>query len=72
MNKTIYYLFISDESFIIKNQIQFNLKCALTGLVNRDVIIKPLQKIDFLNIDQSKSQLKIYINYDNNVYLFIR
>ena len=69
MNKTFSYLFVLDESFVIENQIPFNLKCELTGPVNKEVLIRPLKSIDFLDIDQSKSQLKISFKYQNYNYI---
>ena len=69
MSKTFSYLFILDESFVIENQIPFNLKCQLTGPVTKEVIIRPLKNINFLDIDQSTSQLKISLKYHKGNYI---
>ena len=61
--KTFSYLFILDESFVIENQIPFNLKCSLTGSTTKEVTIRPLKNKKFLDIDESKSQLKLSLKY---------
>ena len=68
-SKTFSYLFILDESFVIENQIPFNLKCELSGPITKEVTIRPLKNKKFLDIDQSKTQLKISLKYQN--YNFI-
>ena len=69
MSKTFSYLFILDESFVIENQIPFNIKCELTGPVTKEVTIRPLKNKKFLDIDQSKSQLKLSLKYQNYNYI---
>ena len=61
--KTFSYLFILDESFVIENQIPFNLKCSLTGSIAKEVTIQPLKNKKFLDIDESKSKLKLSLKY---------
>ena len=65
IRKTFSYLFILDESFVIENQIPFNLKCELKGSTDKVVYIRPLKNKKFLDINQNNSKLKLSLKYQN-------
>ena len=69
ISKTFSFLFILDESFCIENQIPFDLKCELSGPISKETIIRPLKNKKFLDIDESKSILKLSLNYHQNIFI---
>ena len=69
IRKTFSYLFILDESFVIENQIPFNLKCEIKGSIDKIAYIRPLKNKKFLDINQNNSKLKLSLKYHN--YNFI-
>ena len=66
--KTFSYLFILDESLMIENKIPFNVKCKLLGDNEKEMTIRPLQKKEFLDINHSKTNLQLYLNYQNKKF----
>ena len=67
--KTYSYLFILDESLLIENQIPYNIKFNITGTTSKEVTIRPLQKKEFLDVNQETSNLKLCFNYHNIQYI---
>ena len=66
--KTYSYLFILDESLLIENQLPYNIKFNITGSITKEVTIRPLQKKEFLDVNQENSNLKLSFNYHNIQY----
>ena len=66
--KTYSYLFILDESLLIENQIPYNIKFNISGSINKEVTIRPLQKKEFLEVNQENSSFKLSFNYQNIEY----
>ena len=64
--KTFSYLFILDESLMIENKMPFNIQCKMN---EKNMTIRPLQQKEFLDIDQSKTSLQFYFNYDNKKFI---
>ena len=68
-SKTFSYLFILDESLMIENKMPFNIQCKLSGNKEKDMTIRPLHQKEFLDIDQSKTSLQFYFDYDNKKFI---
>ena len=66
--KTYSYLFILDESLLIENQIPYNIKFNITGSTSKELTIRPLQKKEFLDVNQENSNLKLSFIYNNIQY----
>ena len=66
--KTYSYLFILDESLLIENQLPYNIKFNITGSTSKEVTIRPLQKKEFLDVNQENSNLKLSFNYQDIQY----
>ena len=66
--KTYFYLFILDESLLIENQIPCNMRFNITGKTKKEVTIRPLQKKEFLDVNQEDSNLKLSLNYHDSQY----
>ena len=64
--KTFSYLFILDESLMIENKMPFNVKCKLSGSEEKEMTIRPLQHKEFLDINQSKTNIQISMEYQGN------
>ena len=67
--KTFSYLFILDESLMIENKMPFNIQCKLSGNNEKNMTIRPLQQKEFLDVDQTKTSLQFYFNYDNKKFI---
>ena len=67
--KTFSYLFILDESLLIENKIPFNIRCKLSGENEKEMSIRPLQQKEFLDLDQSKTSLQFWFNYQNKKFI---
>ena len=67
--KTFSYLFILDESLMIENKIPFNIKCKLYGSNEKELSIRPLQQKEFLDINQSKTNIQLFLNYQNKKFI---
>ena len=67
--KTFSYLFILDESLMIENKIPFNVRCKLSGSNDKEMIIRPLQKKEFLDINQTNTNIQISMNYQNKKFI---
>ena len=67
--KTFSYLFILDESLMIENKIPFNVKCKLYGSNEKEIAIRPLQKKEFLDINQTKTNVQLFLNYQNKKFV---
>ena len=66
--KTYSYLFILDESLLLENQLPYNIKFNITGSITKEVTIRPLQKKEFLDVNQENSNLKLSFNYHDIQY----
>ena len=67
--KTFSYLFILDESLLIENKIPFNVKCKLYGSNEKEMTIRPLQQKEFLDINQTKTNLQLFVNYQDKKFV---
>ena len=67
--KTFSYLFILDESLMIENKIPFNVKCKLLGSNEKEMTIRPLQKKEFLDINQDKTNVQLFVNYHDKRFI---
>ena len=68
-SKTFSYVFILDESLLIENKIPFNIKCKLSGNNEKEMSIRPLQKKEFLDIDQSQTSVQFSFNYHDKKFV---
>ena len=69
--KTFSYVFILDESLLIENKIPFNVKCKLSESSEneKEMSIRPLQKKEFLDVNQAKANLQLSLNYQNKKFV---
>ena len=67
--KTFSYLFILDESLMIENKIPFNIKCKLFGSNEKEMSIRPLQQKEFLDVNVLKTNLQLFINYQQKKFV---
>ena len=67
--KTFSYLFILDESLMIENKIPFNVKCRLFGSNEKEMTIRPLQQKEFLDINQLKTNVQLFLNYQQKKFI---
>ena len=67
--KTFSYVFVLDESLQIENKIPFNVKCKISSSSEKEMTIRPLQSKEFLDIDESKTSLQLFMNYHDKNFV---